>query len=167
MLEIDKFQPKQGLLSRWSKQGVKICRLALFFARRQWQTASIHSSRSNKWSLSFTQLANDTEWYAVIHCKREKETKMAQGLLFNMLIEWVSLLLALYTWPNYCLDFSCILSDSSWMWRMRSPILWELHFNHTKTINRLCWCVWCKVQGTNQSILWYVQYRQYTTLKAL
>ena len=29
---------------------------------------------------------------------------MAQGLLFNMLIELVSLLLALYTWPNYYLS---------------------------------------------------------------
>ena len=33
--------------------------------------ASIHRSRSNKWCLSFSQLANDTKWYAVLHCIHE------------------------------------------------------------------------------------------------
>ena len=62
-----------------------------FFAWRQWQTISIHGSNSNKWFISFYQLSNDTKWYAVLHCKHESETKMAQDLLFNMFNEWVSL----------------------------------------------------------------------------
>ena len=37
-----------------------------FFAWRQWQTASIHGSRSNKWFISFSQLANDTKWYRML-----------------------------------------------------------------------------------------------------
>ena len=61
------------------------------FAWRHWQTASTCSSRSNKWFLSFSQLANNTKWYAVLHCKHESETKMVQGFLFNMFNEWVSL----------------------------------------------------------------------------
>ena len=69
------FNQNKGFFQVEESRVSKFCRLALFFAWRQWQTASIHSSRSNKWFISFSQLANDTKWHTVLHCKHENATK--------------------------------------------------------------------------------------------
>ena len=50
-------------LKRARCQIFQVCTL---FAWRQWQTASIHSSSSNKWLISFSQLANDTKWHRIL-----------------------------------------------------------------------------------------------------
>ena len=81
--------------------------------------------------------------------------KTTQGLLFNMFNEWASLLLALYTWlSTTCLNFLAFyqIHHGCGEW---DPHLMKASLQSHKDAQKFCVC--CRVLGTNQSTLCYVQ----------
>ena len=57
--------------------------------------------------------------FTVKSMKKKLEKKNGTKLFHDR--EWVSLQIVLYAWPNNYVLIFLVLSDLSWMWKIRSP----------------------------------------------
>ena len=98
---------------------------------------------------------HDTKWYRMLSytVNMKMRQKMAQGLLFYVFNEWVSLHCFMHI-ANYYLSLflafyqihhGCVENDTP-------PPFYESFLSQNKGAQEVC--VWCRVLGTNQSILW-------------